>query len=813
MRVPEYQQSVSQQGLPDARQTTHYTADDFMGGTQKAALGYGVELAGNLANDAQKVAVKHYEDQLKQARDARVLDANTKMMTHVQDAMYGENGALNKTGEAAFLGSDGKTVSDIAYDDMVKQQQAISDTLGDDEQKAMFNAHSMPMLTTMRQSLMNHEAESHRVYVKSTLEANNAAQVSNIDHNYNDNDGMRKSIDQINKNSAQLALTNGQGAEAGAVIAQTHISGALNKVINSALDRNDATSIPTALNIMKNFAKDMNTDDLVTGYAKIANGQKDGVALSTAFQANEIAKEQSDSSDGPRAWNVLLGTESATGQYPAGTKFYGLRHDGTAKGSGYFGELKRPDGNISTELTIGVNINGKEMEIPSLVPTLSEKQKEWLLTHNNEDKTPDDIVKVATEHAKQRLKAGLSIFHDTPEPVTSDKGAVGAAQVMKDTGPEAAALAGLPWDENKWKYDEAYNLAIGKAYFQKQLQDNHGDLQKAWAAYNGGPGALKTAIANAKDGNWLALMKPETIDYVAKNLTKFNAGEGKPAQWTKEDTVAKAISMLGPNASADLIKKTISDTEHGWTVHNEAIKQNEDSVVNQVMLELEKNGGDLNSVPQSLKSQIPGDKLNTIEDFAEKQGKGPEKSDLALYNRLTENDNELMKLSPGEFVALKSRLTNSDWHSLQTQRDSLRNPSAEKSPNNLDSSAVTSSLNNALDSVQIPRGDGKNVDHEHLGAIRQYVNTQLLWQQNEEGKHFTEKEINNRILGFFAKGVLTKHYFSSDKNETLLSKNTKDIPSDARESLKSSFAKKGISNPTDGQLLLAYYTLIGKQDK
>jgi hypothetical protein len=802
MRVPEYQQSVSQQGLPDVRQTTHYTADDFMGGTEKAALGYGVELAGNLANDAQKVAVKHYEDQLKQARDARVLDANTKMMTHLQDAMYGPDGALNKTGEAAFLGSDGKTVSDIAYDDMVKQQQAILDTLGDDEQKAMFNAHSMPMLTSMRQSLMGHEAEQHRVYVRSTLEANNAAQVSNIDHNYNDNDGMRKSIDQIKLNSAQLAKTNGQGAEAGAVIAQTHISGALNKVINSALDRNDATSIPTALNIMKNFAPNMNTDDLVAGYAKIANGQKDGVALSTASQANEIAKVQSDSSDGARAWNVMQSTESATGQYPAGTKFYGLRHDGTAKGSGYFGELKRPDGSISTELTIGVNINGKEMEIPSLVPTLSEKQKEWLLTHNNEDKTPDDIVKVATEHAKQRLKAGLSVFHDTPEPVTSEKGAVGAAQVMKDTGPEAAALAGLPWDENKWKYDEAYNLAIGKAYFQKQLQDNHGDLQKAWAAYNGGPGALKTAIANAKDGNWLALMRPETIDYVAKNLTKFNAGEGKPAQWTKEDTVAKAISMLGPNASADLIKKTISDTEHGWTVHNEAIKQNEDSVVSQVMTELHKNGGDINAVPQSLKSQIPGDKIGAVQDFAVKTAKGiPIETDDKLFYELY-RDPARLKLT--NLLAFRDQLNDSDLRTLQKlQLD-----------DNKDSDITTvrpakAVLDDYMGEIGInpnPKPDDAEGSAK-VGKIYGQFQTKLNNFEESVGRKATPDEIKKQAAELFTQIDIKGRFWGTNKSTLAQMKDTDVIvvPADDREQITQLYkAKNGGVSPSDDYILSTY---------
>ena len=56
-----------------------------------------------------------------------------------------------------------------------------------------------------------------------------------------------------------------------------------------------------------------------------------------------------------------------------------LRADGTPKGEGYFGKLKRPDGDVSTELSIGVNLGGKETEIPTLVPTLSEEEKNYLL--------------------------------------------------------------------------------------------------------------------------------------------------------------------------------------------------------------------------------------------------------------------------------------------------------------------------------------------------------------------------------------------------------------------------------------------------
>lgn len=46
-------------------------------------------------------------------------------------------------------------------------------------------------------------------------------------------------------------------------------------------------------------------------------------------------------------------------------------------------------------------------------------------------------------------------------PLVSPKGAVGVAQVMEDTGPEAARLAGVPWDRDKWLNDPRYNAKLG----------------------------------------------------------------------------------------------------------------------------------------------------------------------------------------------------------------------------------------------------------------------------------------------------------------------------------------------------------------
>ena len=109
--------------------------------------------------------------------------------------------------------------------------------------------------------------------------------------------------------------------------------------------------------------------------------------------------------------------------------------------------------------------------------------------------------------------------------ITSPKGAIGIAQVMPKTGPEAAKLAGLPWDELRFKQDAEYNKALGRAYFNKQLESFGNDPAKALAAYNAGPGALQNAITKAeaagRPANWLDYLPKETQAYVPNTLNRI----------------------------------------------------------------------------------------------------------------------------------------------------------------------------------------------------------------------------------------------------------------------------------------------------
>lgn len=95
---------------------------------------------------------------------------------------------------------------------------------------------------------------------------------------------------------------------------------------------------------------------------------------------------------------------------------YGKRSDGAFKGPGFLGPLKRPDGNVSTELSVGVGIDGKEMDIPLIVPTLTKKEIDHLL---KDGEPTDKMVGKAIEHAVKRMKEGKSVFFgqdDEPAP-------------------------------------------------------------------------------------------------------------------------------------------------------------------------------------------------------------------------------------------------------------------------------------------------------------------------------------------------------------------------------------------------------------
>jgi hypothetical protein len=196
----------------------------------------------------------------------------------------------------------------------------------------------------------------------------------------------------------------------------------------------------------------------------------------------------------------------------------------------------------------------------------------------------------AREHYRTKVvpteSGGRQFDPETGLPLTSPKGAVGAGQVMEATGPEAAALAGVEWDRDRWLNDEDYNLKIGEAYYLDQYR-KFGSLDKADAAYNFGPTALRAAINKAAEtGNsYFNELPAETQQYLIKNGTMPDVTGG-----AGENRIT--MSSRGEDQPAGGVKPYEDRNTLGKIVYNEDGTVNRDA-----MLSLFAGLGDMLSSP------------------------------------------------------------------------------------------------------------------------------------------------------------------------------------------------------------------------
>ena len=252
MRVPEYQQSVQQQGLPNARLTTHYTADDFLGGTQKAAMQVGTDLAKSLAHDATNLAVDHYKQQLQESIHDQTRDADTRYRTQKQNAMYGVDGVNGQPRTPGFLDLQGKNAlaptangqspASVLQDDLKAKRAAITDTLTSDSAKRDFNEHADNEDFHTNGMIQQHEGQQTRVFRANTLTADNDSLSREIEQGYNDPNRMQLAYDKLKKNNDEFARLNGLDERAGGIAARTQFSKAVKVANEAAIQNNDYQS-------------------------------------------------------------------------------------------------------------------------------------------------------------------------------------------------------------------------------------------------------------------------------------------------------------------------------------------------------------------------------------------------------------------------------------------------------------------------------------------------------------------------------------------------------------------------------------------
>ncbi len=135
-------------------------------------------------------------------------------------------------------------------------------------------------------------------------------------------------------------------------------------------------------------------------------------------------------------------------------------------------------------------------------------------------------------------------FNKSGGTLTSPKGAIGASQIMPQYGAEFAKRAGVDWDEKRARTDRNYNLRLGRAQFNHLVGKYKGDVERAAAAYNAGPGNVSRAERRgaASGTDWRRHLPGETRNYIAKTVVR----ESVPTKYTREDIINRTIDKYVP---------------------------------------------------------------------------------------------------------------------------------------------------------------------------------------------------------------------------------------------------------------------------
>lgn len=713
-RVPVYDSpQVSPNTVPQARLATpSFATPTFRGADAPAFQDTANQQARQFSqgarqfgNDVGRIA----DSMVQQANQLRVDDALNRAKEAALRLTYDKDvGFANLKGINALERPDGKPLADEYGDNLKQQLDEISGTLGNDAQRRAFALHSNDILTSFRGQAVQHEAGEYKTYALSTSEGIQSTALRDIALNWNNPDAINSAVDRIKAETFRQAQLLGKSAEWQEAQARKLTSNAHKIALMSALEKNNPTYASAYLN---KYSGQMDADDILTVRGHITKDMDGRAGLAAATDA--VGKVPIQVSDGERAFNIAVGTESGGRQFGA---------------------------------------DGK--------------------------------------------------------PLTSPKGAVGIAQVMPDTAPEAAKLAGLPWDENRYRNDAAYNRALGMAYFQKQLRDFGGDLPKAYAAYNAGPGALQSALKDAKDGNWLALLPKETQDYVVKNMQAYNAGQGRPARPTLADIEAQLQNDPRLAGNPERLKIARVEAERQFNMQTAALKQRDDEAVATALRGLYENGGRFSELPVSIRANIPPEKLTSVMGAAERIAKGDDTTSLWLYNKLTNSPDELARLSDNEFYALRTSLSEADFkHFSQERAKRLGAAPSTNGPGDLNSQAIKAGLDTRLRMMgDDPTPKDGSSDAERVGAMRKFIDGYFIAAQREAGKKFTDAEVEQHLDALFMKNATVRGWFSNS-SVPILSMKVGDIDSTTKDGIKAAYKRAGIDSPTDAQILNAYWNL------
>ena len=340
------------------------------------------------------------------------------------------------------------------------------------------------------------------------------------------------------------------------------------------------------------------------------------------------------------------------------------------------------------------------------------------------------------------------------EPITSSKGAVGIAQVMPATGPEAARLAGMAWDPVKFKTDKEYNAALGKAYFEKQLND-FGDPLLAAAAYNAGPGRIRSALKKGGATGWREHIPAETKDYVEKFQERTNTGEAQqgPQRHDLAQLYARA-DVLAEREGWTFEQRENVKTEIDRRVARDEtlLKREEDDAADQAFETVNALGEGFTNI-----SQIPAPVLAKMSPRTRMQFDGIAQSNIKAKTKETDYGaytalSDAYSNDPEAFLAMRpedvrTKLSDGDFEQyLGWRRDAMKNGPGGKDAKQITHARVKAIIQPARLAAGVTstglKGEPLQKANARIYELEKDVMRNIeLWQQNNPGKQIDDQQI------------------------------------------------------------------------
>src|SRR3569623_1025331 len=304
-KVPTYDNFQSQENttpvvpMSDGGRTVLY--ESAMAGQQMQTLAHGMEQAGSTASD---LAV----DMQNVTNQVRVNDALNQAKQAALNLTYDPNqGYKNLKGDAALTRPDGKALPDEYGEKLQQTVSGISDNLGNDAQRLMFNQQSSNLLTSFRGDVESHMLGEFRNYALSTQEGTVKLGVDTAKLNWNNPDKINQALDSVKAAIWQAGALQGQaGALTDAKIkvatSGVHVGG-----IDAALQNNKPEYALAYLNSNKDG---MTADDILRVRGVLDKDLNARIADGTATNVVNGFRMQIQPSDLDRMTNITMQSES-----------------------------------------------------------------------------------------------------------------------------------------------------------------------------------------------------------------------------------------------------------------------------------------------------------------------------------------------------------------------------------------------------------------------------------------------------------------------------------------------------------------------